>query len=395
MKLRVLHYTGVYAPAWKWGGPPRSSANLAEGTAALGHEVTVYTTNAGLEDDPNIPTDRPVLRNGVTVHYFPARTSLLGLRSAEMENAVRRRAKDFDVVHITGVWQPTSVAACRACEALGVPYVISPRGALSPYSFSQKAWKKWPYWWMREQRNCNFASIVHYTATMEKDECARLKLRGRPVVIPNSIDFSSWWGEPEAGRAWRSQLRPVGVIETTKVLLYAGRQHHKKGLDLLPEVLLSLPNRNWHLVLVGSDEDGSGAALVKAFGEAKAKVTCLPATDAAGLRAAYSGADIFVLPSRHENFGNVVVEALACGCPVIVSDAVGAADQIQDIPGVTVVPRTKKEWQDAIERQLRSAVKPPSDIVMDRFSCKGVARSMSAVYESCVKTEAKAKNLNR
>lgn len=374
----------MYAPAWKWGGPPRSSANLAEGAAALGHSVTVFTTNAGLENDPEIPTDRPVLRNGVKVHYFPARMNLLGLQSSELEAAVRERVAEFDIVHITGVWQPTSVAACRACEAANVPYVISPRGALSPYSFTQKPWKKWPYWWLYERRNCDRAAVIHYTATMEKAEGKRLGLRARQVVIPNAIDLTAWWHDQVAGLAWRERLRALGITESTKVLLYAGRLHHKKGLDLLPEVLAGLTIKNWHLVLVGDDEDGAGAALENALRGEGSRLTRLPATDATGLRAAYAAADLFLLPSRHENFGNVVVEAMACGCPVIISDAVGVADQIQDIPGVSVVPRLPANWIRAIDRQLSDPEKPPREPVVNRFSTERVAELMINAYEMCL-----------
>ena len=384
MKLKVLHYTGVYAPAWKWGGPPRSSANLAEGTAAQGHSVTVFTTNAGLENDATIPTDRAVQRNGVEVHYFPARMNLLGLQSSELEAAVRDRVAEFDIVHITGVWQPTSVAACRACEAANVPYVISPRGALSPYSFTQKPWKKWPYWWLYERRNCDRAAVIHYTATMEKAEGKRLGLRARQVVIPNAIDLTAWWHDRVAGLAWRESLRALGITESTKVLLYAGRLHHKKGLDLLPEVLAGLTIKNWHLVLVGDDEDGAGAALENALRGEGSRLTRLPATDATGLRAAYAAADLFLLPSRHENFGNVVVEAMACGCPVIISDAVGVADQIQDIPGVTVVPRLPANWISAIDRQLSDPEKPPREPVVNRFSTERVAELMINAYAMCL-----------
>ena len=381
MKLKVLHYTGVYAPAWKWGGPPRSSANLAEGTAAQGHSVTVFTTNAGLENDATIPTDRAVRRNGVEVHYFPARMNLLGLQSSELEAAVRDRVAEFDIVHITGVWQPTSVAACRACEAANVPYVISPRGALSPYSFTQKPWKKWPYWWLYERRNCDRAAVIHYTATMEKAESKRLGLRARQVVIPNAIDLTAWWHDQVAGLAWRERLRALGITESTKVLLYAGRLHHKKGLDMLPEVFSVLADINYRLVLIGSDEDGSGAALALALA---GRITHLPATDAAGLRAAYSGADLFILPSRHENFGNVVVEALACACPVVISDCVGVADQIVDIDGVKVLPRIAADWARSITRHFAEPIKPPRKPILDRFSCEGVCGEMTRVYLSLV-----------
>lgn len=376
----------MYAPAWKWGGPPRSSANLAEGAAALGHSVTVFTTNAGLENNPEIRTDRPVLRNGVQVHYFPAQTNFIGLQSKPLEAAVRERVMAFDLVHITGIWQPTSVAGCRACEATGIPYIISPRGALSPYSFTQKPWKKWPYWWLYESRNCNRAAAIHYTSAMEEVESERLRLRAKPFIVPNAIDVAAWSRDFVAGRAWRHALRGCGIDLASKVLLYAGRQHHKKGLDLLPSALSLLERRDWHLVLVGDDEDGAGASLAagmagRGLGD---KATFLPATDSAGLRAAYSGSDLFLLPSVHENFGNVAVEALACGCSVLVSTGVGVADQIKDLAGVEVAERDHRVWSAAIARLLDAGGLPAREKVVARFSTAGVAQAMDAIYKSLI-----------
>ena len=383
MNLKILHYTGVYAPAWKWGGPPRSSANLAEGAIALGHSVTVFTTNAGLENDPEIPTDRPVLRNGVKVHYFPARTNFLGLQSEPLEAAVRERVREFDVVHITGVWQPTSVAACRVCELAGIPYIVSPRGALSPYSFTQKPWKKWPFWWLRERRNCDRATAIHYTSVMEKRECVGLRLMAKAFVVPNAIDLSAWTHDADAGQAWRASLGRQEVSTEAKILLYAGRQHHKKGLDLLPGALSGLTGVNWHLVLLGDDEDGSGSALAAAMAERSlgGRVTFLPATGSSGLRAAYSGANLFLLPSRHENFGNVAIEALACGCPVLLSDGVGVADQVLDLAGVEVAARDAVLWGKALGKALASPIPPRRDEIIARFSIEVVAGAMCAIYE--------------
>jgi glycosyltransferase involved in cell wall biosynthesis len=347
----------------------------------LGHEVVVFTTNAGLEQDAAIPTDRPVVRNGVTVHYFPSRFNFMGLQSSELEAAVRARAGEFDVIHVTGVWQPTSVAACRAAEAAGVPYVVSPRGALSPYSFGQKAWKKWVYWWLFERRNCNRASIIHYTASLEMREGQRLGLRAHPVIVPNAIDLSAWSRDEAAGRAWRER---IGVREGEAVLLYAGRLHHKKGLDLLPSALAGMAALRWCFVTVGDDEDSSGAALQNELGNRGLADRCvfLPATDSSGLRAAYSGADLFLLPSRHENFGNVAVEALACGCPVLLSDQVGAADELSTFAGVRVAARSPESWADAITSSLASPASPKSEAIRARFAPDTLAAAMLEAYKT-------------
>src|SRR5664280_2321907 len=204
--IRILQYTGIYAPAWRFGGPARSISMMCAGLAALGDEVTVFTTNAGLEDRPEIPIDQVVQRDGVAVHYFPATFNWMGLQSPMLEAAVAKRAGDFDLIHVTGVWQPTSRAAYRAARRAGKPYVCSPRGALGRYSFTQKPWKKWPYFWLQERANLNGAAALHFTSRMELEECRRLRLRPDGFVVPNSIDLAAWRRDEAGGRAWRHEV---------------------------------------------------------------------------------------------------------------------------------------------------------------------------------------------
>jgi glycosyltransferase involved in cell wall biosynthesis len=382
--MKILHYTGVYAPAWTYGGPPRSVSSLCEGLAQLGHEVTVFTTNAGLTDRADIPTDRLVERNGVRVHYFPARFNFLGLNSAALEQAVAEQAGAFDLIHITGVWQPTSRAAFRAAKKMNKPYVCSPRGALGRYSFTQKPWKKWPYYWLWEKQGLNRAAAIHYTSRMEIEECMRLGLKPKAFAVPNSIDFKVWKRDEAGAHSWR---KVQGIADDEVVFLFAGRLHHKKGLDLLPEVCAALPcDKAWRVVLVGVDEDGTGAQLHREFERLglSARFLLLGGVEAHQLAAIYSAANLFIFPSRHENFGNVAVEALACGCPVALSDQVGACHELAEFAGVAVFPRKANVWAEELTRVLtgQAVTKVPSlEQLKSRFSDIAVARAMAAEYE--------------
>lgn len=173
--MKILQYIPTYAPAWSFGGPVRSVSLLSEGLAALGCEVHVLTTLAGVPSSESIPPNQTIDRNGVKVTYFE--TSIgLGISSLKLKRAVRNRLQDFDLVHVTGIWQPTAVAACRAAERIGVPYVVSPRGALSPYSWSAGRLKKSIYYLLAERRNIQKAAGIHYTSDLERRECLRYRL---------------------------------------------------------------------------------------------------------------------------------------------------------------------------------------------------------------------------
>ena len=385
--MRILHYTSIYAPAWSYGGPPRSISILCESLAACGHEVTVLTTNAGLGNHPEIPIGRPVRRRGVTVHYFPSSRGWTGLSSPALEAAVEKCAADFDLLHVTGVWQQTSRAACRAARRAGRPYVCSPRGALGTYSFSQKSWKKWPYFLLWERANLNGSAALHFTSPMELEECRRLGLGPRSFIVPNCVDLSSWRRDDAAGRAWRTKH---GISDDEFVMLYAGRLHDKKGLDLFGEIGAILPSDpTWRLVLVGDDEDGTGERLRRKMAEAGrgGRLQIMSVVETEELTAAYSGANIFAFPSRNESFGNVVIEALACGCPVAVSDQVGVAAQVAGIPGVTVLPRNPGRWAGLLLTLIadHSRAAEVSRVEVERlFSPEVVGRAMAENYASAM-----------
>ncbi|MNS30598.1 Mannosylfructose-phosphate synthase [compost metagenome] len=357
--LRILHYIPVYAPAWRFGGPVMSVSKLCEGLATLGHSVEVITSNATLDPD-EFPAGATIDRNGVRITYH-AHLPGLGLNCPGMERAVEARAAEFDIIHVTGVWQRTSGAACRAASMAHVPYVVSPRGALGPYSWKQKAYKKIPYYLLHERRNLTGATAVHYTAQQELEECKWLKLPGEEFVVPNGIDMTIWAPPKDARQSWRISN---GMAEDCFMILSVGRLHHKKGLDLLPMALAPLRGLNWKLVIVGDDEDGTGKALKAALASVNlsAHVHFLDAMPPQALAEVYAAADLFVLPSRHENFGNVVVEAIACGCPALVSDQVGLHREIALAGMGWSLPREWRRWSDQFkmlyELSRQGSIKP-------------------------------------
>lgn len=383
--MRVLHCTAGYAPAWTLGGPPRSTANLCEGLAARGHHVVVFTTKLGLDDRSDLPDSDPVQRNGVTVHYFPL-SGGPGIRSAALAKMVWESVGKFDLIHVTGVWQPTSIPACRAAVSRGVPYVVSPRGALSEYSFSRKRLKKAIYWWGWERRHVNEAAAVHYTALAEREECDRLRPRSPGFVVPNSIDLRAWQPNTAGALAWRERH---GLAPNEFVFLNSGRLHHKKGLELLLEAARGLPrDRKWRLVFAGPDEDGTGIKLRRlghAFGLTDRLLFTGP-LDTPELSAGYSAAGLFLFPSLNENFGNVAVEALACGTRVVLAVGVGCGRELLDSPGVVVLPRKSEMWHAEMARALNQVQLTDTVLAMRRRSLEGrysadaVAAAMEAVY---------------
>jgi len=139
-------------------------------------------------------------------------------------------------------------------------------------------------------------------------------------------------------------------------------------------------------VLVGFEDDGSGGFLRRKFEEMGRpdRLIILPGVGTNELPAIYSAADGFVFPSRHENFGNVAIEAMACGCPVVMSDQVGVADQVVGLPGVTVLPLNVKAWVAGLSGLMKRRDEKNNELirvgVVEKFSPSQVATKMEEAY---------------
>lgn len=349
--MRVLHFLPVYAPAWQFGGPILSVSRLCEGLVDMGVEVHVITTNYGLPRFPieHLGTVQNV--NGVNVTYYPVDRTTGFISSAALVKSLPKHLACCDLIHLSSIWHPLGLEVQKAAHAAGVPVFQTLRGALGPYSLRRRWWKKLPYLLLKERPYLQRAAALHCTTVQEAEEISYLRLRTPIKLLPNPIDLDEL--QPNQNLRLTARMR-LGILGNTPLLLVAGRLHHKKGLDLIPKVFQSLACLNWHILFVGHDEDRTGTWLKSTLREYGLSDRCtwldyLPSNQ---MSAIYNAADLLLLPSRHENFGNVVVEALACGCSVLVSDRVGVSSSIQSCPGVTVLPRSVEVWTETLPSLL-------------------------------------------
>lgn len=387
--MNILHVTPLYVPAWQFGGVVRSVSTLAESCAAKGSHVSVVTTGIGT---PYEQLEKPhtELRHGVEVTYCPARWYPIGIMSHALTRAVEAALAATDICHITGVWQPSVLAAARLCRRKGVPYVTSPRGALSPYSFRAGWLKKWIYYTTCELALQRDASAVHATSPLEDRELRALLPRSNVHVIPNICDLRRWFPDREQAVEWR---RAHGIGPDTPVFLHVGRVEPKKNLPFLADVARRLPQEmDWRFVLLRPAESSEMARVNASFQGVSDRLVTLPGTGSENeLRGAYSAANCLVMPSFHENFGNVVLEAIFCGTPVIASDQVGIAGMIEGSAYVSVVPLRAELWADSLATVLAASHRSPLpfaalDSVFATFSGAGVADLMLNLYASILGT---------
>jgi glycosyltransferase involved in cell wall biosynthesis len=341
--VRILHVVPSYYPAVRYGGPIRSVHGLAAALAHRGHDVHVATTSMDGDQNLDVPVDRAVLMDGVSVHYFPA----TGLRrlfwSARLSTWVDHYSADFDVMHLHSVFLQPTWAGRRAARQARIPYVMSPRGMLMREVIKRRSrWTKLAWIALVEARSLRHASAVHVTAENEAEELKTLRLPLPPIrCVPNGV-------------AWPTEPVPLhhGPFATVPrpYALFLSRISWKKGLDRLIAAWKSIPDL--HLVIAGNDDEGylpQVEAMIRDNGVGRRVHIVGPASDEHKW-ALYQNAQMFVLPSYSENFGNVIAEAMAMACPVIVTPDVGIAPMVVATDSGIVTSNESEKLVEAVGR---------------------------------------------
>jgi glycosyltransferase involved in cell wall biosynthesis len=383
--MRLLHVVPTYLPATRYGGPIYSVHALCAALARRGHDVHVFTTNVDGPHDSDVPLGVAVPRDDVNVWYFATSTGRRLYRSPTMGRALAERIEGFDTLHLHSVFLwPTSMAASVA-RRKGVPYVLAPRGMLVADLIRRKSRLLKQAWIAAlDRRNLAHAAAVHVTSEIERDEIVALKLPARRfAVVPNGIELPPRDIERAATSPGTGRSRTV---------LALGRLSWKKGLDRLIPAMALVPDAR--LVIAGNDDEGYRPQL-EAIAEACGVLDRIAFTGPVTGRAKWdliATADVLALPSYSENFGNVVLEAMACGTPVVVTPEVGLAATVAEVSAGIVATGTPDAIGAAIARLLAS---PDERARMgaagrraaaDRFSWDAIAASMEAHYEAARST---------
>ena len=349
--MKILHVIANLSP--DRGGPPKAALEMCRALARHGHTVTLYTTNAYGAGTLNVPIDRPVLVDGVSVHYFPIGRFRRWSFSWPLARALHDHVRKFDVVHIHSLYIFHTFAAAHYCRKYNVPYLIRPHGSLDPFLRRKSRVKKAIYHFLIEKRNLDHAAAIHYTTHEEMELAHRpVGIRAPGVVVPLGLNLDDYAVLPPRGTL-RARFPQIG---DKFIVLFLGRINFKKGLDLLARAYgeVACRREDVHLVIAGPEDEGYGRQ-VRAWIEEKDlldRVTFTGMLLGQDKLAAFRDADVFVLPSYAENFGIAVIEAMACGLPVIISDQVNICREIAVAEAGIVVNCSVESLANGIHRVL-------------------------------------------
>jgi glycosyltransferase involved in cell wall biosynthesis len=350
--MNLLHIIPTYKPAYIYGGTITAISLLCETLVEKGNcKVTVLSTTANGKEELPVYKKAPKKVDGVDVYYFPRWTKDHSQLSPALLWYLFRNARRFDAVHIHSWWNLSVLLAVFACLLRGVKPILSPHGMLSPFTITGR-FK--PVFHRFIGKKLLKRTFLHTTSEQEAAECLALIPDWEHINLPNFLDLINLPNK---------QKKAPNPLDSTASnapfnLLFLSRLHQKKGVELLFDALAQV-SFDWSLTMAGGGETDYLNQLKKQSENLHidAKINWLGWVDATERLAAFTAADLLVLPSHNENFALVVIESLAVGTPVLVSKYVGLADYVAEKDLGWVCDTTVESLVENLEKAHRETAK--------------------------------------
>jgi glycosyltransferase involved in cell wall biosynthesis len=316
--MNLLIVTPAFYPATYYGGPIYSTYELAKAFKRNGVDVRVITTNANGNEKLKLKTGVfHKLENDLPVKYYKSVDSR-GTSLSMLFN-LRKDIKQSDLVYLISIFSPSTPVTIFLCRLFKKPLIISPRGQLGRWCLEQGSpFKKL---WLRVFvqpfiKNLNW----HLTSETEQQAVLAVYPSAKTFVIPNGVSpqLFSFSDKPKDKTFYRKYT--VFDCSNKKIIISMGRLQKVKGFDILINAM-SFAQREDAVLLIAGEDFGEKENLEKLIDKLGLKEKVFLVGNIEGLDKIefLRNADVFALPSHHENFGMVYAEALAAGTPVIAS----------------------------------------------------------------------------
>jgi glycosyltransferase involved in cell wall biosynthesis len=375
--MRILFIVPSYKPAYIYGGPVIAVSRLAECLAQLGHEVTVYTTTANGNAELDVPANKPVMQDGVTVWYFRRITGDHTHISPTLWWRTWLTIKKFDTVHIHSWWNLLVLGAALICRLRRVKPLLSPHGMFCDYVVNKRNPRKKQLLHRLIGKRLLKYSYLHVTSLMEWKECLDLLPSWKGGMISYLV------GLP--GNHYSRTNNDVFTIS------FLSRVDPKKGLDILLQALAGLPIQ-YRLRIAGTGKTAYISKLKRLISTLNIadKVEWVGWKSYEEKFSFLAASDLLALTSHNENFAIVVVESLHAGTPVLVSKHVGLSDYVHQrkLGWVTAIERVEQVQEKLKEAYLsheeRARIsREARTIILGDFNDVRLAGEYLELYEKC------------
>ncbi len=388
--MNVLHVIPYYAPAWVYGGSVRAVTGLTRAQVERGYKVFVLTTDT-LSPTARIPTRHEIM-DGVEVYRVPnVSNRVRGRLNLSTPRGIARLAERLirdhaiDVVHCHELRTVENLRVAPVANALNVPVVVSPHGTL-PYDTGRRSIKKGWDWLVSKRLLPRFDGVI--ALTRAEAEQARALWAAWGLAVATSVVANGVHGDAFAQLPSGEPFRKQWKLGEGPVVLFLGRLHERKGVQLLipafAEALKQSPDAR--LLIVGPDEGMLSALQAQVRDHQLAgHVVFTGMLTGEDRLAALAAADLFALPAVGEGFSMAVLEAMACGLPVLLTPGCHFPEVAEAGAGI-VVERTIAALRGALRdlladrERLATMGRAARALVETRYTWPQIAAQLDAVY---------------
>lgn len=359
--MQIVHF--VESTDVRTSGSSRFALDAARLMADAGHPSTVLTLDASsaphawLGNRMGTDTTAPLNANLPLVRHIGSSKLGASVLSAEAMRDIRATLKNADVVHLHNLWSIATLQVAAACRAMGVPYVISAHGELDDASMSRGDLKKKLFMRLGGRTVVDRAARVHCAATTEANHSRQHIAKGREFVAPYLTNLSAFETLPGLDAAQRElacvrQAKAAG----TPVIVFSAPITAAHGVDLLIEAAAQLRDAGEHACFVvageGPQRDVDRLKKLAAKQRVCDRVHFVGAVTGDVSTSLLQNADLVVLPTSHENDCNMLLQAMACGTPVLTTRGADLCKEIGASGGGVIIEQTSSALSERMSALL-------------------------------------------
>lgn len=387
--MKILHVVPSFAPCFAHGGVVNASYQIAKKQVEDGHDVTVYTTDScnerlRFENNYNVDVD------GIKVFYFKnisnnIKNKLTIDTPLSSIKHIRKTIADFDIIQIHEHRHSLAIATHRYAKKNNVPYVLQAHGSVLPFFQKEKLKDIFDRLWGFDI--LHDASRVFALTEVEKEQYIKMGVAEDMIeIVPLGINLEEYNNLPKKG-SFKSK-HDINVED--KIILFLGRIHEIKGLDLLVNAFDKIQIDNVKLAIVGGDS-GFKDTLDEMINEKNLqdKVLFPGVLTGRDKIEALVDCDVFVMPSRYESFTTSGLEAMACGKPLILTRNNHIHTWVKDNSGL-ICDFDEEDLSNCIETLLnneelcREFGETGRKLIEDKYDWDKVSKQIESIYKSCL-----------